>query len=301
MINYVKRKDLEVAKYNDCIENSIQSRIYAFSWYLDIVADNWDVLVLNDYEAVMPIPWRKKFFIKYAYTPLWVIQLGFYSIEVENGNEFLIELFSKFKFVEMRTNTVNSFSRFKLFQIERQLQVLSLKLPYETILAGFRKDRMRDLSKAKKYGLTEKWECAPKNLIKLHQENVGKRVKDFTEKEYKVLFQLIKLCVFKRKGEMLSIYDKECKLVASGFFLKHKSEIVKLISATDFKNRKNGANTLLIEKALFKYSKQYDFFDFGGSSIKSIANFNFSFGAATENYMLLKYNNLPRLLKFFKK
>ena len=52
MIHYVKREDLEVEKYNNCIENSIQSRIYAFSWYLDIVADYWDVLVLDDYKAV---------------------------------------------------------------------------------------------------------------------------------------------------------------------------------------------------------------------------------------------------------
>ena len=67
MIHYVKREDLEVAKYNDCIENSIQSRIYAFSWYLDIVADNWDVLVLNDYEAVMPVPFRRKFGVNYVF------------------------------------------------------------------------------------------------------------------------------------------------------------------------------------------------------------------------------------------
>ncbi len=61
MIKYVKRKNLDLVKYNDCIENSIQSRMYAFAWYLDIVADNWDVLVCNDYQAVMPIPWKRKY------------------------------------------------------------------------------------------------------------------------------------------------------------------------------------------------------------------------------------------------
>ena len=49
MIQYVKRQHLDVSKYDFCIENSTQSRIYAFSWYLDIVADHWDVLVLDDY------------------------------------------------------------------------------------------------------------------------------------------------------------------------------------------------------------------------------------------------------------
>ena len=47
MIKYVRRKDLDIKKYNNCIEKSIQSRIYAFSWYLDVVAENWSVLVVG--------------------------------------------------------------------------------------------------------------------------------------------------------------------------------------------------------------------------------------------------------------
>jgi len=72
MIHYVKREDLEVLKYDACIENALQSRVYAFSWYLDIVADNWDVLVLNNYEAVMPVPWKQKYFIKYVTQPFFL-------------------------------------------------------------------------------------------------------------------------------------------------------------------------------------------------------------------------------------
>ena len=46
MIKYVKRNELDIEKYNACVENSLQSRVYGFSWYLDIVADHWDALVL---------------------------------------------------------------------------------------------------------------------------------------------------------------------------------------------------------------------------------------------------------------
>ena len=79
MIKYIKRRDLDITKYDACIENSIQSRIYALSWYLDVVADNWDVLVLNDYEAVMPIPWKQKFGLKYITQPYFCQQLTIYS------------------------------------------------------------------------------------------------------------------------------------------------------------------------------------------------------------------------------
>ncbi|MDP3354122.1 MAG: hypothetical protein Q8S44_10335, partial [Flavobacteriaceae bacterium] len=67
MIYYVKRQNLDIEKYDTCIDRALNSRIYAYSWYLDIVADHWDALILNDYEAVMPLPWRSKYFIKYIY------------------------------------------------------------------------------------------------------------------------------------------------------------------------------------------------------------------------------------------
>jgi len=55
-IKYIKRADLLIEKYDTCIDLAINSRIYAYSWYLDVVADHWDALVYGDYEAVMPIP-----------------------------------------------------------------------------------------------------------------------------------------------------------------------------------------------------------------------------------------------------
>ena len=100
MIYYVKRKDLDLKKYDACIDNAINSRIYGYSWYLDIVADNWDALVLNDYEAVMPLPWRQKYFIKYIYPPAWTQQLGVFSnfkIEADLVEQFVNSIPKKFK------------------------------------------------------------------------------------------------------------------------------------------------------------------------------------------------------------
>ncbi|MGK0325362.1 MAG: hypothetical protein ACJA2M_001198 [Polaribacter sp.] len=300
MINYIKRKDLEVDKYDACIENSIQSNIFGFSWYLDEICSNWDVLVLNDYKAVMPIPWRKKFGIKYIYPPLWLIQLGIYSIEKEDEDAFLRMLLSGFRFFETRTNSKNYFSVFEEYQQKRDIQVLDLKQPYETIISGFRKDRKKDLRKAERSKLYMKIENNLDKFINLYKSNIGKKVKELKQSDYNNLHSLIKTCIHKKKGEILSAYDAEGNLVASGFFLKEKERVVKLVSSTDYNNRKNGANTFLIERAVHKYYEEFDLFDFGGSSIKSIASFNLSFGAYTVNYLNLKYNGLPKILKFFK-
>ena len=64
-IKYLSREELDDVKYNNCITESKQALLYGYTWYLDIVCDRWDVLVLDDYVAVMPVPWRKKYGIKF--------------------------------------------------------------------------------------------------------------------------------------------------------------------------------------------------------------------------------------------
>lgn len=301
MITCIKRKDLDVKKYDECIEQSLQSNIYGFSWYLDIVANNWDVLVLDDYLAVMPIPWRKKYFIKYVYPPFWMLQLGIYSKEIVDENEFLIHLLDKYKYVDLRLNSKNSFGMFKGFFKESKFQALSLEHNYVTIFNNYKKERKKDLQKAKRFDLIEKWNDNTSSLIRLFKDNVGKRTLNIKEKDYKVLENLLCKCIENKKGELVSIYDKNNLLVASAFFLKHKKEITILVSSTDFKNRKNGANTFLIDRAIFKYQKNFKTFNFGGSSIVSVASFFNSFNANTTSYNTLKVNKLPYLYRLFKR
>ena len=300
-IKYIHREHLDEEKYNQCIDTSLQSKIYAFSWYLDIVCNTWDVLVLNDYEAVMPIPWRKKYGIKYVYPPFWVLQLGVFSNEVIDENEFLTPLFNKFKFVELRINTHNNFELYPEFLQLKQCQKLVFNTTYSSTLSHYRKDRKKDLQKAAAADLIEKWNDHPSNLIQLFKNNIGKRTPNIKETDYENLEKLIAICIEKKIGEILSVYDKENKLVASVFLLKHKNSITKLISSTNLKDRKNGANTFLIDRVIFKYHKDFSVFNFGGSSIKSVASFSKSFGAETEKYHQLKMNKLPKFLQLFKK
>ena len=289
MIKHLKRKEIDIEKYDYCIENSVQSRIYAFSWYLDIVADNWCVLVLNDYEAVMPLPWKRKYGIKYVYPPFWVLELGVFSLEKQVAMQlFYTVLFKKFRFIETRLNTANKLYDSSSNFITKEMQVLPLEEEYATISNKYRKDRKKDLHKANKFCLVEKDTNKAEVLIDLFKNNVGKRTPKIVENDYSNLKKIIEVCLEKKVGELLSIYDNENNLVAAGFFLKHKKVVTILVSSTDFNNRNNGANTFLIDRAIYKYQNNFDVFNFGGSSIKSIANYFFSFGAQNRQYDYLK-------------
>ena len=289
MIQHVSRKNIDVQKYDACIEKSIQSRIFAYSWYLDIVAENWSVLVLGDYEAVMPLPWRRKYFIKYVYPPFWLLELGVFSLDLNiNTNLFIDKLHKEFRFVELRMNTQNNDSSELIHHQEKQMQRIFLKDSYENIFSKYSRNRKREVKKAQQNNLIEDWGMMPERLVSLFKENVGKRVKNIKEKDYNTLLRLLHICNEKGVGEMISVFDEKNKLVASAFFLKHKDQVTELICSTDFKNRNNGANTFFNDRAIYKYRKSFDIFCFGGSSMATIANYYKSFGAETTNYFLLK-------------
>lgn len=286
MINWIQRDQLDEEKYNHCISNSSESLVYAYSWYLDIVCDNWGVFVLDDYKAVMPVPFRKKYLIKYAHPPLWVLQLGIFSSEKEMSTEVFIKAIKKkFRFIELRLNHQNEFSESNTE--ERHFQELMLDKSMEDIRKLYQSDRRKDLKKADKFGLIKKWNDDSQHLIQLFQDNVGKRTPEIKPKDYSNLKKLIQKCIGKDQGEILSIYEKD-QLVASAFFLKHQKTATILCSSTDFNNRNNGANTFLIDTAIQKYQADFEVFNFGGSSMSSIAKYFFSFGAKDIRYPFLK-------------
>jgi len=287
MIHYVVREELDEVKYNECIEASIQSRVYAYSWYLDIVVDQWDILVLNDYEAVMPIPLRRKYFIHYVYPPLWILELGVYS-KIKNNNEadFLSFLQKKFLFIELRLNSGNKLDTRNSFLKERQFQELDLTQGHDSIRNRYQSDRKKDVKRAEKHQLRIEWGSHSDELIQLFRSNVGTRTPEIKDKDYKNLKTLISTCEEKNVGETCSVYQKN-QLLAAAFVLKHQTTVTILCSSTDFSNRKNGANTFLIDQAIQRFSKDYSVFNFGGSSIKSIAKYFVSFGAKQKTYPML--------------
>ena len=221
MVQYIQQKNIDRVKYDACIQQAKNSRIFAYSWYLDIVADHWDVLVLNDYEAVMPFPWRSKYFIKYVYQPLWNLQLGIFYVDFKPSDDSFLEvLFHHFRYVYLRLNPENNHNIYSKECIKNQMQFISLQDSYDTILNNYNRNRKRDLQKAEKSQLSNIWSDCPTKLIELFKNNVGKRIPKIIENDYSNLLKVMDTSIEKGVGELLTIYDSNNKLIASAFFFE---------------------------------------------------------------------------------
>src|SRR5438046_2470095 len=99
-IRYLVRRAVDDVKWNACIDNAANSLIYGYTFYLDEMCSNWDALVLDDYDAVMPLPWRRKWGLYYLYHPFAIAQLGLFGSELspELLHGFLKNIPTKFRY-----------------------------------------------------------------------------------------------------------------------------------------------------------------------------------------------------------
>ena len=81
-IHYLRRHEIDTGKWDACMDNAPNGVIYGKSFYLDHMTDHrWDALVLDDYRAIMPLTWKRKWGIAYLYQPPFTQQLGVFSRE----------------------------------------------------------------------------------------------------------------------------------------------------------------------------------------------------------------------------
>ena len=200
-IQYIKRQEIDIAKWNRCIASADNGLIYGYSWYLDHMADNWDALVLNDYEAVMPLTWRRKYTIKYLYQPPFCQQLGIYGKRAIYHNRisgFLLAVQQAFRFIEICLNFDNVHST----GIINNNFILPLNRSYKDIIAGFKNDLKYSLSRAQRKNLNYGTLPDYSRIIELYKTIYGKRFPHVTKGDYS-RFQ--SLCSYLHKRRNLII------------------------------------------------------------------------------------------------
>ena len=301
-IQYLTYQQINRQHWDECISNAGNGLIYGYSIYLDTMADSWDALVLNDYEAVMPLTWGRKYGIRYLYQPFFTASLGVFgnNLSATLLNDFLLAIPANFKYWDIYLNAGNYFDlpAFKLY--ERANYVLSLKNDYQQLFQQFRNNIKRNIVKAKNLQLLVQKNIPVDNVIELAKEQ-STGFSSLSDKDYERFKKLYHHFHTNKQAVTYGVFTPQRQLVASCvFFFSHKRAYY--ILAGNHPNGKTlGASHFLIATFIKEYAERDMTLDFEGSDISSLAFFYSSFGAVTEKYVGLKNNKLPGLLKLFKK
>lgn len=301
MIYHLKHHEIDFEKWDKIA--SKQFVPYSYSWYLNSVSPNWEALVLNNYEAIMPLTCKKKWGIDYLAQPYFTQQLGIFgeNISIQIIEQFIDEITNRYRYIDINLNEKNSLYLINNKNTFHQTNILlELNKHYEILHKNFSENTKRMIKKAEKSGLRIEVTENHENLINLFKKNKGKNLKHLDNQAYQTLNNLISNSQKFINVQIKSIYQ-ENNLLGGAIFLKFNHRLIFFFSAIGDKGKELGAMHYLIANTIKEYSQQNLILDFEGSNNVNLARFYKSFGSKEIVYLRLKKNNLPYPIKWLKK
>jgi hypothetical protein len=302
MIRHLTSEEIDKQQWDLCIEQSMNSLIYGYSWYLDIVAPKWEALVLGNYEAVMPLVWNQKLFIRYLYQPYFTQQLGlFYKTLVAKDRlvDFVKAIPASFRFIDINLNEDNELLHTDYNIRRRKNLVLDLNKPYAKLHKDYDEHCKRNLKKAKKYNHPLR-PIDTEVAVKFYRKHKGEVTKNIRPSDYRRLNELLATAQLKSMLLTRGVYSDTDELLAVGVFLMHKGRIIYLIGSASGKGREARAMVALFDHVIAQFSEHPMLLDFEGSEVPGIARFFKGFGPEKKPYYKLHINRLPAIVRWLK-
>ncbi len=279
MIKRIKYKDIDFEKYQACIENSSQKNVYCQKDTLDFLSKNWELLVFEDYLAVMPVPFIKKGFVKLVIMPLFCQQLGIFGNAAKNVcEEFLSYFKANYHILNYAFNFHNEFetepATRKNFVVPVQEYAFLRRKKYF-------KGRKSTVKTAQYLEFREVF--AEKDILQFIKNNFKGLDKE-TDMDF-----FIRYLLFLEENNRLkmfgSYYEENLTNVAVLIDNENNFSLLGLLNSEELKNH-NGAS-FLIDRILNLNIEQKSF-NFMGGSIRGIEVFFKSFGSDLQQYPVVQ-------------
>lgn len=309
------RSRIDDQRWNELIGQSQQQIIYGYSWYLDIVCEDWNALVwpsTDNFQIVMPLPIRKKWNFSVIQQPLFCQFLGIFSqneLTVQQVTDFLTAFSSNFSYVSTYSfnpqnypliqTVISQFAQLKF--TENHTFWLSLNNSFETIHSKYSKSRRLNLAKARKHDWILKLsdDILPMvNLFKNYHESLIEG--GVSNQAYLLLARLTEELLTRKCAEIWYL-SLENEIHAGALFVQKNKTAVYLFNAADKTGSKQNARTYLLDQYFKKHAENDLCFDFESPEIASISKFYKSFGGEIKPFFEIQKNDLPFPLKQIQK
>jgi len=299
-LRVLKRSEINIKKWDECITNSINCRHQALTWHLDIVSPHWQGVVYEDYKAVMPLPTTRKFGIPMILQPFLTQQLGVFSSDeliIELLNGFYKTIKKKYPVVYNVNITTNSTLPTWLHVDYLSNVELNLNREYLVLKREFSKNTKRNISKAKKEAVVIE-EIYPRNsvfdFIFSNQRYL------YSTKEQTLFKEVVKQSFVRNEGVLVACFDQKHELLAVSYFIIYKNRITFVTSASSTSGYAKQAAFLIFDRVIEKYSSKKNILDFDGSQTAGVARFYKGFGGIVIEYAQVK-NRAFVILMLFRK
>lgn len=301
-IQYLQREQIDIVKWDQCIESAPNGLIYGYSFYLDHLAEHWDALVLGDYEAVMPLPWKKKWGIKYGYTPMFLQRLGIFGSNIASSIEqdFYKQATNHFSFIDLMTNAPVYGHSWKTHP--RNNFTIPLNRSYVAIRQSYSEECTKNIRKAVKRNCVFTKDITIDQIIDMYRAAYGHYSPQISDEIYQRLSGLSQAAVEREQLIVCGVADaKDQAILFGALIFICRNRLYYIAGAPTEAGRNARATYYFIDQLLQQFAGNPLIFDFEGSDIPKVAAFFNRFGPQQETYYHSMYNGLPWWIRWAKR
>lgn len=299
-IRYVKHENIDFKKWDKCIKRSINGSLYGYSWFLNIVSPDWDALVDDTYENVMPFTYRRIFGIKVLVQPYFASNLGVYSSSVldpETVNKFIEAIPKEFKYIKINLNKYNKITLDNIFVTSDIHYELDLIRSYRLIWDQYNRQIKDSVSSAQKR-IKIIPDLNSNDLILLYQKSKGRIRRIFYRRRRRTLKMIVSTAVRFRVGQVYGAYINN-KLCAAAFFIYSHEKAILLLALTNVSPQEHALEAI-IDEFIRLHAEQNLTLRFEFATRKKYGEMYTGFGGRKNRFMNVFQNRLPWFLKYIK-
>lgn len=287
----VERKYLDIERWDALVESTPSASVFSLSTYQDAVAENWSVLVDDEYRSGMVLPFAVRFGVKTLYTPIFARYTEWLGLSLK-GEQIVAEIRKYFPEAQFNFNgdlpelTSNEF----VFQVIEPGQELE----------KYGSQAKRMLSKFEKSGMTIHESREDEEVLDRIRKELPRKVSALNDRSLDRLDQLIAGLGKKGLVRILEVKNGD-KTVGGIFLVEFNGRMLYLKGAFTDESKKEGAMYGAMEFAIKMAMNRDLLFDFGGSRVEGVRTFNCNLGGKDRIYFEYRWDNAPRWFSWLKK
>ncbi len=302
MIQLLSSSSIDASRWDYLVSSSSNGRFYALSSYLSSMCERWSGIVLDDYKAVIPLPWKKKWGIRYVYTPPFMQQLGLIGDASAFNEEVLASLTQFAGYGDYLWNSGAPLISIAPVQLVPKVNyVLDLSINYSEIIKGYSNSLKRYLKQARSNKLVCK-DIPIIDAIELYQQLYHERMPHISQKDFVAFKEFCsKSPATYCKVLAKAVYNANGEVLATALFVQDQHRIYNIMPSTLLEGRKFFPMHYLLDECFKTHAGQPLLFDFEGSDIPGVKSFYEQFGGTDEGYYHWHFNHLPWPINLLKK
>lgn len=268
------------------MKNTPNASFFSYSWYLDAVAENWIVIVNDDYTSGIALPFIERASVRMIYSPIFLRYIEFLgTTPFEGGINELIHSFFQ---------VIDTSYKEELFKGGKEF-VYQQITDFSNHKFGSQAERSLKKAIKNEYKIVNTQDCFP--ILKSVELELKDKFDGINEKSIETLGVLFEAA---DKAGVMNVYevvDKASNSLGGIVCLENESSVLYLKGAVSNEAKSNGAMYLALSTAIEKAKKENKTFDFGGSRMEGVMKFNHNLGGEDVVYYNYSIDNGPLWFK----